>query len=777
MGRSEWMTKALLAAWGLVCLFPAASSYAGEQEPVADQATAAASRERWHEGFGLLRTGRFNEASALIRDLAPTDRDERAPRRVDEWIAAYEHLETDRQQRIREDYDKYVSWIKEEMEKGLWQQVIRSCRLAFNSAPDEETFRNEPWLGEAIAGVVKRAEEFEEQDKWYDAAGIYARLADIFPRRKEYQDALSRCQAHIRLEVVYTSQGEGENAVESEWRAVVANISPRMARDAFRRVGTDYLREPVFKDLTISALEQMLRLARAPKLAEVFEPLKDEDLVEEYCGRIEENLRQVRAQDTLTSHDLTTYFNRVLIINDETGLLPQDVLVYEFVHGALQPLDRFTDMIWPSDILEFNKHTQGRFSGVGIQIRKQYGEPIKVVTPLEDTPAYQAGIQPGDLITRINGKSAKQFTITGAVREITGPPGTSVTLTIERIGVPEPFDVTLKRQEITIFTVKGFDRDEDGQWKFMIDEEEKIGYVRLTNFTEESINELRDVIRRLRDQDGMNGLIFDLRANPGGPLKAAIDVTDLFLEGQRRIVSTRDRHGKDWEMSSTGEAGFPDFPMIVLINGISASASEIVAGALQDHGRALVVGERSYGKGSVQQVLQLNNSNQAFLKLTTALYYLPNGRCLHRDDDSETWGVDPDFEVRLVPKEMIKVNEVRLRSDILRGRDQKELSEEAIESLISPGRGDSRSPDDGDDGVEDERRNGKDEPGETDAHDEPSGEEWIEREDPNEFPAVDPQLEASLMLLRIRLATNQPWPESLTNGTGVAATPGQRRGG
>jgi carboxyl-terminal processing protease len=416
--------------------------------------------------------------------------------------------------------------------------------------------------------------------------------------------------------------------------------------------------------------------------------------------------------------------------------------------------------------MEFNKHTQGRFSGVGISIRKAAGEPIKVISPLKDTPAYRKGIRPGDMITKVDGDPTEKISITEAVRRITGPTGTTVTLTIERPGREMPFDVELVRQEIIIYTVKGHQRQDNGEWDFMIDPERKIGYVRMTNFTENTIDEMKNVIHRLRVQRGMRGLIFDLRGNPGGPLKAAIEVTDLFLDGEHRIVSTKDRHGSPWVKSSTDDAHFTGFPLIILADDSSASASEIVTGALQIHGRALVVGERTYGKGSVQQVIGLNNTNRAYLKLTTALYYLPNDRCLHREDDSEMWGVDPDIEVRLVPKEFIKMKTLQLKDDILKGKDQDALTEDQIRDVTEYGRSNDDDEEDQDEPREDKAEVAEEADDEMDACQ--ATLEELDRDDENNFPEVDPQLETALMLMRIRLESQFPWSHETTT---VAASP------
>ncbi len=729
-----------------------------------------AQQQRWLSGLALVGAGQTAKAAEVVHRLITDGVADERVRLVDDWLADFERLQAERAERIQSDYEQYVNWAKEDMDKGRWHEVVRTCRLAFKNVRDQDAFRKEPWLIKAVEGTAAAALEYEDEGKWYRAAGIHARLTEIFPHNRDYREALDRCQEHIRIELMYEPK--------SDWEAMVSGITSEMARDAFRKIATDYLKEPAFKDAAIGGLKQLLLMAGEPQPAGVFKALDDQDAVSEFRIRVNENLKKAKQEDELTVDDLTDDFDNVLTINEEVQLFPEAVLIHEFVHGALEPLDKFSDMIWPAEVQEFNKHTQGKFSGVGIQIRKPPGEPILVVSPLKDSPAYAKGIRPGDLITKINGKPASKYSITRAVREITGPVGTTVTLTIKRPG-REDFEVKLERQEITIHTIKGFDRDEEGDWKFIVDPVRKIGYVRMTNFTEGTFDELRTVLERLTHRQGIRGLIFDLRDNPGGPLKSAVDVADLFLGADQQIVSTLDRHKNPWQVSSSTEPVYADFPLVVLVSKYSASASEIVAGALQVHKRAVIVGERTYGKGSVQQVLLLNRSRSAFLKLTTALYYLPNGRCLHKDEDSTTWGVDPDIEARLVPKERVKLSELQLKREILKGKNQSELTDEDLRHVTDYhglGRSDDQDEDretEGPDSSEpltdtapadEEAEHAKGDEGEDEEDDELD----TTRTDPNDYPEIDPQLEEALLLMRVWLETDQAWP---TRPAEIAATP------
>jgi len=765
--RATLFGNGYLAATLILLLVAVSSAPAASLSP-GTEVGSKAQHEKWLEGLRMVSAGRLSEGAERIRQIVSEGiRDERV-QRVNDWLAEFEQLQTDRSERIRAGYDKYAAWVngdianfEKDHKRAWWRQAIQDCAWAFGTTEDEDAFRAEPWLVRAIEGATKVAAEYEGEQKWRQAARIYGPLRGIFPFNKSYREAFERCQSHIRLQLVYTNEPVWGYGGRSEWEEAVKDIVPEMARAAFRRIDTDYLREPVFAEAAVAGLDQLLLMAKEPKIAEVFKKLQDKDVVREFCMRIEAKRQQAQEADELDVEDLIGFFERALIINSETGLFPQAVLVHEFVLGALRPLDKFSDMLWPADLADFNKHTQGKFSGVGIQIRKRRNEPIEVISPLEGTPAYEAGIQAGDLITKINGESALKYSIYGAVAEITGPAGTFVRLTIRRPSEDREFAVRLERQEIKILTIKGYERDEEGHWQYMVDPEFKIAYARMTHFTEGTTEELISLVRDLRNQ-GMRGFIFDLRGNPGGPLKAAVDVSDLFLDADKQIVSTKGRFGKPWVKSSSDEMHYSDFPMIILTNEFSASASEIVAGALQVHGRAMILGERTFGKGSVQQVLPLTAREMACLKLTTAHYYLPDGRCLHREDDSTTWGVDPDVKIKLIGKEMVKVRDLQLKKEILKGKNQKRLSAEQLEALTryrsstNPADNESDETYDGadDDGKGDDKANGDEE-----------DEEELElpdREDENTFPEVDPQFEGALLLLRIRLESGERWPTRST---------------
>jgi carboxyl-terminal processing protease len=270
--------------------------------------------------------------------------------------------------------------------------------------------------------------------------------------------------------------------------------------------------------------------------------------------------------------------------------------------------------------------TRGEFGGLGIEVSMENGL-IKVVSPIDDTPAAHAGLKPGDLITRLDGQQVLGMTLPQAVEKMRGPVNSDIKLTIRRAG-RSPFDVTLTRAEIKIKSVRSHLMDND------------IGYIRITSFSEQTDTGLDGAIKGLRQQSGnkLKGIVLDLRNNPGGLLDQAVAVANAFLK-EGEIVSTRGRHADDAQRfdARPGADVSGGLPVVVLINGGSASASEIVAGALQDHHRAVLLGTRSFGKGSVQTIIPL--PGHGAMRLTTARYYTPSGRSIQAE------GIEPDIVV------------------------------------------------------------------------------------------------------------------------------------
>jgi len=311
------------------------------------------------------------------------------------------------------------------------------------------------------------------------------------------------------------------------------------------------------------------------------------------------------------------------------------------IRGVISKLDPYSNYIAPEDLERFKTGVESEFGGIGIQVSTRDGQLV-VTSPLFGTPAYEAGIIAGDRITHIEGEETEGISIDDAIKKLKGPIGTEVTMTIYHPSTFNSEEVTVQRELVQIETVLGDERLEGGNWDFMFDHANKIGYVRISAFSRHTADDLHQAITRLLD-DGMKGLVLDLRSNPGGLLTSAVEICDMFIE-EGKIVSTEGRNSPKRIWTAEKEGTLPDFPMVVLIDHYSASASEILSACLQDHDRATIIGERSWGKGSVQNIVELEEGKSA-LKLTTAGYQRPSGEKIHRfegDTESDKWGVSPD---------------------------------------------------------------------------------------------------------------------------------------
>ena len=321
-------------------------------------------------------------------------------------------------------------------------------------------------------------------------------------------------------------------------------------------------------------------------------------------------------------------------------------LISAAVEGMLRALDPHSSYLPPRDFKDMQVQTRGQFGGLGIEVTMENGL-VKVISPIDDTPAFRAGLQSGDLISHIDGEQVFGLSLSDAVERMRGPVHSEITITVLRESEPAPFDVHIKREIIKIRSVR---------WR----QEGDVGYLRITSFTEQTQSGVEEGIKALRRElgDRIKGIVLDLRNNPGGLLDQAISVTDSFLE-QGEIVSTRGRSGENVQRYNAEPGDITGgLPMVVLINGGSASASEIVAGALQDHRRAIVLGTRSFGKGSVQTIIPLPGNSA--MRLTTARYYTPSGRSI------QATGIEPDIIVTRTTLEAVE-GESRRRESDLRG--------------------------------------------------------------------------------------------------------------
>ncbi|MFA6433184.1 MAG: S41 family peptidase [Elusimicrobiales bacterium] len=312
-------------------------------------------------------------------------------------------------------------------------------------------------------------------------------------------------------------------------------------------------------------------------------------------------------------------------------------LVYGAAAGMVRELDDFSQFMEPDVYSRVKSDTEGEFGGIGIRVDLREGW-LTVVTPLPNTPAYRAQMYPGDKIIKIEGESTKDMIIDDAIKKLRGVPGTAVKITVAR--EPDDKDSEWASKDLTL--IRELIKTENIRSRLL---DGKVGYIKMIEFTGHVVADFNKAVDDLKKQ-GMEGLIMDLRYNPGGLLSASVDISKLFLDKNRMIVYTKGRKPENYqEFRAAAQAPYSNLPLVILVNRYSASASEIVSGAMQDNKRAVIIGERTYGKASVQSMIPL--PDKSALRLTIARYYTPSGRSIHRDEKKGAGGITPDIEVKV----------------------------------------------------------------------------------------------------------------------------------
>jgi carboxyl-terminal processing protease len=366
--------------------------------------------------------------------------------------------------------------------------------------------------------------------------------------------------------------------------------------------------------------------------------------------------------------------------------IPPSKLFEAAINGMIDHLDEHSEYITPGEVQEFHEILDQEFGGVGMVVALDpQNRQLMVLSPLVGSPAYKAGIHVGDKILRIGQSSTQGMSLQDALGLLRGKPGEPIQVSVLHEGAKEPTEIQIVREIIQVPTVLGDTHNPDGSWNFFIEGHDKIGYLRITSFTDKTPEEFVNALTWL-SKHGMRGLVLDLRDDPGGYLDAAVKVCDMLVDSGV-IVTTRRRGGHiSKTYPASGKAEFTDFPIAVLINSQSASAAEIVAACLQDHHRAVIIGQRSYGKGTVQEIMPLESSCGA-LKLTTASYWRPSGKNINRpqvDGAKTDWGVTPDegYKVDLTNEEQNRWRLWRSRRDTSQPPAKNGAAKESAEPFI-----------------------------------------------------------------------------------------------
>ncbi|MEX0654121.1 MAG: S41 family peptidase [Phycisphaeraceae bacterium] len=601
-------------------------------------------------------------------------------------------------------FDEAHTQARDELADGDVEDALVAAIEAHGLAEDGHDYLARDSVQALVRQAEQSATDAVEQGDWVQALTVYRLLDLLYDDRNTYRDPLKTAGKHVRVLQVYAPErlrelhearqarrkeaeqdaadeddAAGEDdlldaqvpAIEAEpWEDRLDGVDMSMLRATVHQASRRHVNSQGYAPLMAGAIEALLVLVNTDDLAETFPSLNDEakrDRMRGELKRLSASLKEPGKK--LTFLDVDSMIDRIMVLNDRSLELPRSVMIYEMTEGATQTLDEFSAVIWPEETETFSRSLQGRFFGVGIQLSRRDGRLV-VVSPLANTPAQRAGVKAGDIIAQVDGRDTSTWGLDRAVREITGPEGTEVTLSIERGGEAELVEIPLKRAEIVIESIRGWQHQADGSWDYLLDPDNRIGYLRLTQFIPQTVDDLDAAVAEMEEQGELNGLIVDLRFNPGGLLSSAIDIADRFI-AEGTIVSTVNADGKrTFESRAKRHVTYREgMPVVVLINQGSASASEIVAGALQDYGRATIVGTRSFGKGSVQDPFPLDRGN-AVLKLTTQYYQLPQGRIIDRQPEAEAWGIEPDLSVEMTDSQVSESLEFRQKVDVLHSEDE-----------------------------------------------------------------------------------------------------------
>lgn len=657
----------------------------------------------------LISEGKFDAVDGLVKGKSdrPTLALSSTARQLLSITDEYKEITEDRQSARKVAYSEALVDLEKLQEPNDVDEIrdINDISAALSAiakageyadSSQQEQLLSNPFVKEMIQSAIDNAATYEVEGKWLEAySNCYGWLTLIDPNNEGYSDHAQQLLDKASLAMVF----EDSPCETSEER--FQGVRKEMFVRAVSWLHTHYVSQIDYNEMATKALEQCKLLAEVIGNSSQLRSDSDQNGTTGYgVMKIAWESKKLSAWSSaldglmddvensakkLDRKRFLKVFEKTLDLNKSTVELPETVLISQFAEAALTSLDPYTVVVWPRQMQDFEQMMTNEFMGIGIEISKQKGGQLTVSSLLIDTPAFHSTLDAGDVIEKVNGIPTKDMTLFCAAKKIKGPAGTKVKLTVRRPNDDETvedeiFDVTIVRDKIVVGTVRGWQRDHAGVWQHMIDEENKIGYVRLTGFSTDTALGLERVLRRLENK-GLRGLVMDLRNNTGGLLDSAVAVTDKFID-DGWIVKRQPRPGQMAIYEYAHKRGtHPNFPMVILINSNSASASEIVAGALADevNKRAILVGTRTHGKGSVQGITNYIGRG-AQLKYTQAYYHLPSGQRVESRDAMEKlgrddWGVGPNIEVELRSDELKKLLEVQRHNDVLVKAEHEDTNE------------------------------------------------------------------------------------------------------
>ena len=717
-------SAATLCAAAVVCaLGPSVNMAYGQAVAAAPVAAAAVDHTNGDLLWKAARQGDWASFDKVLSKIAEADKaDHGLPAAAATFKKHLAQREEDRTKRLAE--------VREELKKALDGEVtdislskaLRAATELDVLSTDKTAVKTDPQIVDLVTRSKRAAAEAETRGDVFAAYELFSLLGTLNEESGEFKPDVRRLSHRLDMLRLYVPEtlwklrnerqkasGDKElppyNPFGDDYKTKLGTIDKAMLLRAVGRTTTHVERQPV-NVVIAGGLESLRTMVTTKDLSGAFPKLAEPAARDAMVAAIDEETRKLaEAAREPDVAQLDSLLERLMSVNDASTRIAPYAMLHEFGNGAMGKLDEFSAIIWPDELRRFNKMTQSSFVGVGIQIEYDETSNVRVVSPLEGTPAQRAGVHPGDILKKVDGRVVFGLSLDQAVDVITGPQGTDVILTMQRKNpdkkdekgeaIAEDIDFRLTRTVIKVPTAKGWTRSgiKEDDWNWFIDKESGIGYLRLTQFAETTGKELDDAVAAMKKQ-GLNGLIFDLRFNPGGLLDQAVKIGRRFVDSPNGfIVAMR---GPDGIITSPEEtqperARLAGIPIIVMVNEGSASASEIVSGALKCFQQGgpldgkldcIVLGARSFGKGSVQNVWPLT-ANSA-IKVTTQYYVIPDRTILHRRPGSETWGVEPNFLVEMLPKQTVDALLLRRNADVVPVNENGQIIEDASKPRPDP---------------------------------------------------------------------------------------------
>jgi len=652
----------------------------------------------------LIYEGQFDAADKLIKQSSnnnPTQLGKAVPR-LSQLVDQYKSISQERQLAQEAAYAEVLTELEKfqvpaeandvndanatDKNTSILSVIARTSEFADET--QKKQLLSDPFVKEAMQKAIDKAAEYEVEGKWLEAyINCYGWLVAIDPNNEGYSDYAQQLLDKATIAVAF----EDSPCETSEERFL--GVKEELFIRAINFLNSRYVSIIDYNDAAAKAIERCKLLAEVIStssrlngdlkndvkgstnmLKDHWEPQKLAAWYTALTALLDETKSSSGGLTRLDKSKFLDIFDAVLKLNESTVNLPRPELISQFVEASLSSLDPYTVIVWPKQVKDFEQMMTSEFMGIGIEISKPKGL-LTVASLLLDTPAFNSNLDAGDIIEEVEGVETKDMSLFCAAKKIKGPAGTKVKLKVRRPSEDKKvedkvFEVTITRDTIFVPTVRGWQRSNGGKWLHMIDQKNKIGFVRLTSFSTDTAPGLEKVLLELESQ-GLRGLILDLRYNTGGLLDSAVAVVDKFVE-DGVIVKRESGFGRMPIYETARKKGtHPNYPLVILINSNSASASEIVAGALADkrYERAILVGTRTHGKGSVQGITGFLGGG-AQLKYTMAYYYLPSGQRVESRDAMEKlgrkdWGVAPDVEVELRSDELKKMMEIQRDNDVL----------------------------------------------------------------------------------------------------------------